>query len=99
MLEQLFHLVTGMDGDSFFCGFALTEFLLDGSYLGTFKRLFKYLLDETGDDSSLKSEEFADVVAEMFEVFFCQMVATQIHRRKWRHFMNRPYFRVMVEFL
>ena len=99
MLEQLFHLVAGMDGDSFFCGFALTEFLLDGSDLGALKRLLENLLDKSGDDTSLESEEFAYVVAEMFEVFFCQMVASQVHRRERWHFMNRPDFGVMMEFL
>ena len=99
MLEQCFHLVAGMDGDSFFCGFALPEFLLDGSYLCALKRLLENFLDKASDDTALESEEFADVVAEMFEVFFCQMVASQIHRRERRHFMNRPYLSVMVEFL
>ena len=99
VLEQLIHLVAGMDWDSFFCGFALTEFLLDGSDLGALKRLLENLLDKSGDDTALESEEFAYVVAKMFEVFFCQMVAPQIHRRKWRHFMNRPDFGVMVQLL
>lgn len=99
MLEQLFHLVTGMDGDSFFCGFALTEFLLDGSYLCALKRLLEDFLDKASDDTALESKEFADVVAEMFEVFFCQMVASQVHRRERWHFMNRPDLSVMMEFL
>ena len=99
VLEQLIHLVAGLEWDSFFCGFALTEFLLDGSDLGALKRLLENLLDKSGDDTALESEEFAYVVAKMFEVFFCQMVAPQIHRRKWRHFMNRPDFGVMVQLL
>ena len=99
MLEQLFHLVAGMDGDSFFCGFALTEFLLDGSYLCALKRLLEDFLDKASDDTALESKEFANVVAEMFQVFFCQMVAPQIHRRGGRHFVNRPDFGVMMEFL
>ena len=99
MLEQLFHLVAGMDGDSFFCGFALTEFLLDGSDLCALKRLLENFLDKASDDTALESKEFANVVAEMFQVFFCQMVAPQIHRRERRHFVNRPDFGVMMEFL
>lgn len=96
MLEQFFHLVAGMDWNSFFCRFALSEFLLDGSDLCALKRLLENLLDKSGDDTALESEKFADVVAEMFKVFFCEMVASQIHRRKWRHFMNRPDLSVMV---
>lgn len=99
MLEQFFHLVAGMDGDSFFCRFALTEFLLDGSDLCALKRLLENFLDKASDDTALESKEFANVVAEMFQVFFCQMVAPQIHRRERRHFVNRPYFSIMVEFL
>lgn len=99
MLEQLFHLVTGMDWNSFFCGFALTEFLLDGSDLSALKRLLENLLDKAGDDTALESEEFADIVAEMFKVFFCKMVAPQVHGRERWHLVNRPYLGVMVEFL
>ena len=76
VLEQLFHLVAGMDGDSFFCGFTLPEFLLDGSDLCALKRLLENFLDKAGYDTALESEEFANVVAEMFQVFFCQMVAS-----------------------
>ena len=99
MLEQLFHLVAGMDGDSFFCGFALTEFLLDGSDLCALKRLLENLLDKAGDDSSLKSEELTDIITQMFQILLGQMVASQIHRRERWHFMNRPDFGVMMEFL
>ena len=56
MLEQLFHLVAGMDGDSFFCGFALTEFLLDGSDLCALKRLLEDFLDKASDDTALESK-------------------------------------------
>ena len=99
MLEQLFHLVAGMDGDSFFCGFALTEFLLDGSDLCALKRLLENLLDKAGDDSSLKSEELTDIITQMFQILLGQMVAPQVHRRERRHLVNRPDFGVMMEFL
>ena len=99
MLEQFFHLVAGMDWNSFFCGFALTEFLLDGSDLCALKRLLENLLDKAGDDTALESEEFADVVAEMFQVFFCQMIASEIYRGKRRHGMNCPDLCVVMKLL
>lgn len=88
-----------MDGDSFFCGFALTEFLLDGSDLCALKRLLENFLDKAGYDTALESEEFADVVAEMFQVFFCQMVASKIYRCERRHLVDGPYLCVVMKFL
>lgn len=68
MPEQLVHLVASMYGDSLLVGFGFPEFLLDGAYLGAFKRFFKNLLHESGNDTALKSQEFAHVIAEIFFV-------------------------------
>lgn len=99
VLEKLIHLVVGMDGNSFLVGFLFSKLLLNCADVGVLERFLKHFFHKASDDTALESEEFADVVAEMFQVFFCQMVASQIHRRKWRHFVNRPDLGVMVEFL
>lgn len=99
MPEQFVHLVTGIYVDSLLVGFRFTEFLLDSPYLDAFKRFFKNLFHESGNDSALKSEEFAQVIAEVLQILLCQMVAPKIHRSERGHGMNCPDFSVMVELL
>ena len=99
MPEQFVHLVAGMYGYSLLVGFGLPEFLLDCTDLSAFKGFLKYLFDESGYDTTLKSEEFTHVVAEMFQILLCQMIAAQVHRCERRHGVNSPDFGVVMELL
>lgn len=89
MLEQLFHWSRVWMGilSLWICSHGVSARWF-GSVCS--QKASRNFLDKASDDTALESKEFADVVAEMFEVFFCQMVASQVHRRERWHFMNRP---------
>ena len=96
MLEKLIHLVVGMDCKSFLVGFNFQKFLFNITYVGVLEGLFKYLLHESGDNASLQTKEFADIISKMFQILFRQMIAPEIDGREWWHGVDRPYFCIVM---
>ena len=78
VLEKLIPLIVGMDGDSCLVGLLFSKFLLDGADVGVFEGLFKYLLHESGDYTSLQTKEFPNIISEMFKFSFVRWLLQRL---------------------
>ena len=96
VLEKLIHLVVDVDGNTFLVGLLFSQFLLDCADVGILERFLKHFLHESGDNSALQPKKFADIISQMLQILFRQMIAPEVHRCERRHGIDSPYLGIVM---